>query len=147
MLAVGFRLLQWRRVLRRKSVLLELTPPAHTARSPRATQELFTVIHGFRASRTFRQKLLRRDVVLSFEVASTRASGIRYIIQADERLAASLAQAITAYLPQIKVTEVKDELPDNLQIMEFKQTGHYAFPLLRPVGWNNMIQLHILRAL
>ncbi|HLZ14965.1 MAG TPA: type IV secretion system DNA-binding domain-containing protein [Candidatus Saccharimonadales bacterium] len=87
------------------------------------------VIHGFRASRKFTHKLLRRDVVLSFEVASTRADGIRYIVQADERLAASLQQAITAYLPQIKVAEIKEELPDNLQIMEFKQTGHYAFPL------------------
>lgn len=115
--------------MRRKSVFLELTPPAHTARAPHATQELFTVIHGFRASRTLRQKLLRRDVVLSFEIASTRAGGIRYIVQADERLAASLQQTITAYLPQIKVAEIKDELPDNLQIMEFKQTSHYAFPL------------------
>jgi len=109
--------------------LLELTPPANTARSPLATQELFAVIHGFRASRTLKEKLLRRDVVLSFEVTSTRADGIRYIIQADERLAASLQQAITAYLPQIKVAEVKEGLPSDLQIMEFKQTGHYAFPL------------------
>lgn len=126
---VGFRLFQWRRVLRRKSVFLELTPPAHIARAPQATQELFTVIHGFRASRTLKQKLLRRDVVLSFEIASTRAGGIRYIVQTDEQLAASLQQAITAYLPQIKVAEAKDELPNNLQIMEFKQTSHYAFPL------------------
>jgi len=129
MMTVGFRLFQWRRVLRRKSVSLELTPPAHIARAPHATQEWFTVIHGFRASRTFRQKLLRRDVVLSFEIASTRADGIRYIVQVDERLAASLQHAITAYLPQIKVAEIKDKLPDNLQIIEFKQTGHYAFPL------------------
>lgn len=126
---VSFRLLQWRRVLRRKSVMLELTPPAHTARAPHATQELFTVIHGFRASRTLTQKMLRRDVVLTLEVVSTRSGGIRYIIQTDERLAASLQQAITAYLPQIKVVEVKEELPDGLQIMEFKQVGHYAFPL------------------
>ena len=125
----AFRLLQWRRVLRRTSVLLELTPPANMARSPLATQELFTVIHGFRASRSLREKLLRRNVVLSFEVVSTRAGGIRYIIQTDERLAASLQQAITAYLPQIKVAEIKEGLPDGLQIMEFKQTGHYAFPL------------------
>ncbi len=126
---VSFRLLQWRRVIQRKSVSLELTPPAHTARAPRATQELFTVIHGFRASLTLKQKLLRCDVVLSFEKVSTLAGGIRYIVQADERLAASLQQVITAYLPQIKVTEMEDELPDNMHIVEFKQAGHYAFPL------------------
>lgn len=128
-IAAGFHLLQWRRILRRKSVLLELTPPAHTARAPRATQELFSVIHGFRASQTLKQKLLRRDVVLSFEIASTRAGGIRYLVQADERLADSLHQAITAYLPQIKVAKVKDTLTDKMQTVEFKQTGHYAFPL------------------
>lgn len=126
---VGLGLLRWRRVLKRQSVILELTPPAHTARAPRATQELFTVIHGFRASRTLAQKLLCRDVVLSFEITSTRADGIRYIVQVDKRLATRLQHAIESYLPQIKVTKVDDTLPDNLQTIEFKQTVHYMFPL------------------
>lgn len=124
-----FRLLGWRRVLRRQSVLLELTPPAHTGREPSATQELFSVIHGFRASRTLAQRLLRRDVVLSFEMASTREYGIRYIVRVDKRLAVSLHQAITSYLPQIKVSEVQNEPLENMQVIEFEQTGHYAFPL------------------
>ena len=138
---VSFRLSQWRRVLQRKSVFLELVPPAHTARAPQATQELFTVIHGFRASRTLKHKLLRRDVVLSFETVSTRADGIRYVVQADERLAASLQQAITSYLPQIKVKIVADELPDGLEVIEFKQTGHYAFPLAATVSleWHDPV--------
>ncbi|MEJ0073331.1 MAG: hypothetical protein WDN27_04610 [Candidatus Saccharibacteria bacterium] len=126
---IGFSSLQWRRVLRRKSVTLELTPPANTARAPRATQELFNVIHGFRASRTIQAKLLRRNVVLSFEITSTRASGIRYLVQVDEHLASSLQQAITSYLPQVKVNEIQDMLPADMQIIEFKETGHYAFPL------------------
>lgn len=125
----GLRLLGWRRILKRQSVFLELTPPAHTGRAPSATQELFTVIHGLRASRSLKQKVLRRDVVLSFEIVSTREHGIRYIVQVDERLAASVHQAITSYLPQIKVAEIQDELPDNMQVLEFGQTGHYAFPL------------------
>jgi hypothetical protein len=126
---IGFRLLQWRRIVHRKHVVLELTPPAHTARAPRATQELFSVIHGLRASRTLRDKLLRREVVVSFEIVSDRASGIRYIVAVNERLADSLQQAITTYLPQIRVVNIQDELPENMQIIEFKQTGHYAFPL------------------
>lgn len=125
-----FRLVHWRRLLRRKVISLELTPPASTARSPHATQELFAVIHGFKSSRTFRDKLLRREVVLTFETVSTRSQGIRYIVQIDSRQAAGLHQAITAYLPQIKVTEIKDELPSgDMRVIEFKQTGHYAFPL------------------
>ncbi len=126
---ISSRLLQWRRLVHRKNIFLELTPPAHTARTPQATQDLFTVIHGFRASRTVKQKLLRCNVVLSFEKASTRAQGIRYIVRVDEQLAASLRQAITTYLPQIRVAEVSDKLPGDMQIVEFKLTGHYAFPL------------------
>lgn len=127
---IGLRLLRWRRLLHRQYLHLELTPPASTARTPQATSELFNVLHGFRSSRAIKDKLLHRDVVLAFEILSTREQGIRYILQVDKKLAASLHQAVTAYLPQIKIAEVKDEsLDENMQIVEFKQTGHYSFPL------------------
>lgn len=129
MLRVSIYVLQWRRVVRRQSLTLELTPPPNTARAPRATQELFTVIHGLRNSRSLKDKLLLRNIVLSFEIISTRKQGIRYVIEADKRLAASLRQSITAYLPQIKVSEIEEKQPTKVQVVEFKQTGHYAFPL------------------
>lgn len=124
------KLLSVRRLVRRKSVFLELTPPANTARAPRATQELFAVIHGLRSNRTLRDRLLRREVVLSFEVSSTRKQGVRYLVRVDARHADNLQQAIVSYLPQIKVTEVPETLAeDGMQVVEFKQTGHFAFPL------------------
>jgi hypothetical protein len=127
---VTFKMLQWRRLMRRDMVSFELTPPASTTRTPRATQELFNVIHGFRTSRTISDRLRQRNIVLTFEMASNCEHGIRYIVHVERRLAESLHQAITAYLPQIRVTEIQDELPyENMQIVEFKQTGHYAFPL------------------
>lgn len=130
---IGLRLLRWRHLLRRKMVFLELIPPASAARSPRATQELFSVVHGFRSGRALKDKLLRRDVVFAFEMPSARETGIRYTVQADKRLAASLHQAITAYLPHVKVTEIDDTLEEaDMQIIELKQTGHYAFPLASP---------------
>jgi hypothetical protein len=130
LLSLSFRFLQWRRVLRRKTIWLELTPPAHTVRTARSTQELFAIIHGYRASRPFINKLLHREVVLSFEIMSSRQHGIRYYAQVEERLAASLFQTITSYLPDIKVAEVAAPEQDNdMSIMEFKQTEHYAFPL------------------
>jgi len=129
-LSLGFRLLQWRRALQRKTIWLELTPPAHTVRTARSTQELFSIIHGYRASRSFKDKLLHREVILSFEVVSTRQHGIRYFVQVDKRLAASLFQSITSYLPDIKVAEVAAPKQEtDRSIMEFKQTKHYAFPL------------------
>jgi hypothetical protein len=129
-LLIGFRILQRRRALHRETIFLEITPPAHTARSARSTQELFSVIHGFRAARSFIDKLLHREVILSFEIASTREYGIRYLIQTNKRQASSLSQVITSYSPDIKVTEVRAPIFDEqAQIMEFKQTEHYAFPL------------------
>lgn len=126
---IGIGLLQWRRILRRKSVFLELTPPAHIARTPRATQELFNVIHGLRSSRPLPDRLLLRNTVLSFEIVSSHEQGIRYILQVDSQFASNVQQAITSYLPEVKVTEL-DKMPvDDLQVVEFRQVGHYAFPL------------------
>jgi len=129
-LRLGFCVLQRRRALHRKTAFLELTPPAHTVRSARSTQELFTIVHGFRVARSFTDKLLHREVVLSFEMLSSRESGIRYLVQVSEDLRASLFQAITSYLPGIKVVEAKPVLSEQpAYAMEFKQTEHYAFPL------------------
>jgi hypothetical protein len=136
---LGFRLLQRRRALHRQAIWLELTPPAHTIRTARSTQELFTIIHGLRAARPFKDKLLHREVVLSFEVASSRKQGIRYLVQVNRKIAASLFQTITSYLPDIKAIEVQGPaISDKIQVMEFKQTQHYAFPLAD----HSMLDLH-----
>jgi hypothetical protein len=127
------RLVYWRRLTERKLVFLELTPPAFTVRTPSATQQLISVIHGLRSSRSLKDKLLRRNIVLSLEMVSARESGVRYIVPVEQRLAANMQQAITAYLPDVKVAEVTDFLPDvasSARIIELKQTGHYAFPLV-----------------
>lgn len=113
----------------RDMVWFELTPPASAERSPRATQELFSVIHGFRASRPLLHRLLGRPVTIGLEMSSTRAEGIRYLAYVEKRLAGSFHQAITAYLPQIKVAEIDEQVPVAMRTMEFKETGHYAFPL------------------
>lgn len=131
---VGYRLLQWRRLLRRKTAWLEITPPLTAMKSARANQELINILYGFRASRPFKDKLLRRDIVIALHVLSTREYGIRYMVQTDRQRAASLFQAITSYLPEVKVKEVHFELSDeHMRVVEFKQTGHYAFPLA-PAG-------------
>ncbi|HUB92972.1 MAG TPA: DUF87 domain-containing protein [Verrucomicrobiae bacterium] len=131
LLVVSYRLLQWRRAFHQQTIWLELTPPAHTIRTARSTQELFAIIHGFRHGRSFRDKLLHHEVILSLEIVSTRKLGIRYLIQVDRKLAGSLHQIVTSYLPEIKVAEVEapaSDAEDDEQVMEFKQTEHYAFP-------------------
>ena len=129
----GVRLRSWLHLLQRKLVFLELTPPAFTSRTPLATQKLISVIHAQRASRSHKEKLLGRDIVVAPEMPASYETGVRFIVQVEQRLAAGLQQAITAYLPDVKVQEVADFLPDKAdkswQVIDFKQTGHYAFPL------------------
>ena len=124
--------------LRNRSVTwLELTPPSHIARTPQATNELFNVIHGFHGSRTIHDKILNRPVVMSFEIASNRENGVRYLIEVESRHADSLKQTVIAYLPQIKVAEIEKPTTFGYTVIEFKQAGHYAFPLSAVDSLNN----------
>lgn len=108
---------------------LELTPPANIARTPQATIELFNVIHGFNGSRSIKEKLLNHPVVISFEIASNRQQGVRFLVQVESQHVESLRQTVIAYLPQIKVAEIDALEADAERIIEFKESGHYAFPL------------------
>lgn len=124
------KLVNWRSLINRPTIILEVTPPASTARSPVATTELFNVIHGLSITRTIADKLLLRNIVMSFEVVSAHETGIRYLIRSDKRHAKTVIHAIHAYLPTMKVQEISESLPGKpLNVLEFKQTGHYAFPL------------------
>jgi len=128
--AVRFR--SWKSLLERKLVFLELTPPAYSNRPALATQQLFSVLHGHRSSRSRKDKLLTRQISMATEIPASREEGIRYVIQVEKRLAASVEQALSAHIPDLKVKEVTDTLPElstKSVIVEFKQTGHYAFPL------------------
>lgn len=122
----------WRALLRRQTVTLELTPPAFTVRSAESTKQLFSILHGLRSSRPFKDKLLKREIVLALEIVSSRERGIRYMIRVDKRYMAAVGHAITAYLPNVKISEAAD-LPikeeANAMVAEYKQQEHYALPL------------------
>lgn len=123
------RMLWWKHLANRKLVTLEVTPPANLSRSANATQELFSIIHGLRLSRTRLHTLLKREIVLSFEIVSSKAGGIRFLIKVSNRDAGSLQKTITSYYPQIKIKETQDDTPSGLRVIEFKQSHHFAFPL------------------
>lgn len=120
-----------RRYLRtRDMVWLEITPPATVAKTPEATEQLFSVIHGHRAARSLKEKLLDRSPVMSFEITSTKKHGVRYLVQVERRHAANMQKAITSYIADSKVREVKRKSGDNYQVIEFRETGHYVLPLV-----------------
>lgn len=133
-IALVLRLWDTKRLLKSKTSLLELTPPLITNKSPLATQQLFSVLHGLKDTQTWQDKLLRRRVVISLEVVSSKAKGIRYMVRVDQADEAIVRQQIAAYLPEIRIRRVKDYLDklantDQIKLLEFRQTGHFAYPL------------------
>lgn len=109
----------------------ELIPPAQAAKKPRATQEFFAVLHGLHSSRTLADKLLRRKPHIALEVTSTKQGGIRYIASVPSDVVETFHQTITSYLPDMIVKQIDDYFSPQLsgQTIEFRQTGHFAFPL------------------
>ncbi|HRF28703.1 MAG TPA: TraM recognition domain-containing protein [Candidatus Saccharibacteria bacterium] len=116
-------------LLHRDMVWLEITPPASIAKTPEATEQLFSVIHGARAARQLKERLYNRSPVMSFEIVSTRKDGIRYLLQLEKSRSKNIQKAITSYIPDSKVKEVERATSDADKVIEFKETGHYVLPL------------------
>ena len=128
-------LLNRRQLKNRSMVWLELTPPASIDKTPEATIQLFSVIHGLRAARHIKDRLLGRTPVMSLEITSTKRDGIRYLMQVERSRSDNLQKAITAYIPDAKV-KVVDYTPSEAdQSLEFKQDNHYVLPLTLPRGF------------
>ncbi len=121
------------RAYRVKYLCLEITPPATTDKSPKATTQLFIVLHGLLDSRPLIHKILRRKPVFALEVVSTRKNGIRFILRAPESQLNTYKQLIHAYLPDAKTKVVEDYLADfnygTAKIASYRQSGHFAYPL------------------
>ena len=122
-------LINRRFLLHRDMVWLEITPPASIAKTPEATEQLFSVIHGARAARPFKDRLIGRSPVMSFEIVSTRKDGIRYLLQLEKSRSKSVQKAITSYIPDSKVKEIERNDTDADEVIEFKENGHYVLPL------------------
>jgi hypothetical protein len=119
-----------RRYLKQRTMVwLELTPPASIEKTPESTMQLFSVIHGLRAARPLKERLLDRTPVLDFEIVSTKRDGIRYLIQVEQSRADILEKAITAYIPDAKVKQIDYTPITPIDVIEFKQDHHYVLPL------------------
>lgn len=118
-----------RSLANRSTEWIEITPPALITKTPEATEQLFSVIHGQHTARSFKDKLLHRLPIMSFEITSTRKSGIRYLVQVQSSQSSALQKAITSYVPEAKVAVVDYSVNSLNQVIEFKETGHYVLPL------------------
>lgn len=124
---------EYARIFKEKAVFLEVIPPNTSDRTPEAAQKLFAVLHGTGMAQSWQEKLLRDKTVLSLEVVSSKEQGIRYVLRVPERDVAAVKKHIVAYLPGVKVKTTDDYLAhaqlQRAKIVEFKQSGHFAFPL------------------
>ncbi|MGB3945986.1 MAG: type IV secretion system DNA-binding domain-containing protein [Candidatus Saccharimonadales bacterium] len=114
---------------RRSTQWLEIIPPANVAKTPGATQHLFTVLHGLRATRTIPERLLGKLPVMSCEIVSTKSDGIRFLLQVDEEHSQTVQKTITSYIPDSKVNEVEPPLQAYESAISFRQQKHYVLPI------------------
>ncbi len=125
-------LISWRQALRREGLLLQLTPPVSSAANTEANEQLIRVLHGLNSSRSWQDKLLGREVVMSSEICSTREGGIRFLLHVDKQRAELIRRLITTHTPNGKVSEVQEYLPLNVRkgkVLEFKLKHHWGFAL------------------
>lgn len=128
-------LINRRYLKQRDMVWLEVTPPSWVAKTPEATEQLFSVVHGMYTTRKIKEKLLKRSPVVSFEIVSTKAYGIRYLIQIERARSDAIQKAIAAYIPEAKVHEIDAPSMPHEALVELQQTGHYVLPLTMPSAW------------
>jgi hypothetical protein len=137
LLALLIRIKRWQWLENRQTVWLELTPPASVEKSLESVQKLMVVLHSFSSSRSYKNKLLSRPVVITPEVRGNKASGIRYYIQVDKRLSNTFQQTIHAHLSSLKIAEVTAPASNTYEhILSFKQTGAYPFSLAEPSSFD-----------
>ena len=131
------KLFVFKKSLQEQSVLLELTPPSFTEKQSYTTDQLFAIIHSLGDQRSIKEKLLGYKARFSLEIVSTKQQGIRYIIRTSPKQADTLRKSLLAYLPDLKVKEVSEYLPENTthfknyKIIEFNLSRHFAFSLKR----------------
>jgi len=112
--------------------LFEVSPPTSTEQSSFTTTQLFTSVHGLLRQRSWLLRLFDVTKSYSFEIASTKEKGIRYILRLSTDDAQIIKKNLIAYLPGIQVKDTNDYLNNtsNLgHVIDIGLTNHFAFPL------------------
>jgi len=112
--------------------LFEVSPPTSTEQSSFTTTQLFTSVHGLLRQRSWLLRLFDVTKSYSFEIASTKEKGIRYVLRLSTEDAQIIKKNLIAYLPGIQVKETNDYLDssNNLgHVIDIGLTNHFAFPL------------------
>ena len=131
-LAVIFRFIIILRHLRENYVFLEITPPQTTNISAISTTQLFTLISGLLEQRSWISRLMLKQVSCSFEIVSSKESGIRYLIRVPSALLGNFEKSLRAYTPGIQIKETADFLTTDYtkaKVVNFNLAKHFVLPL------------------
>jgi hypothetical protein len=128
------------------TTLFEVSPPTLTEQSSFTTTQLFTSVHGLLRQRSWILRMFDVTKSYSFEIASTKEKGIRYILRLSTDDAQIIKKNLIAYLPGIEVKDTSDYLDDGEErghIIDIGLTNHFAFPLKNRTTSLNTIRLRI----
>lgn len=122
----------WRQARKRDGLLLKLIPPAGHDSSAKANEKLMGVLHSIKSTRSFKDKLLCRQLYITEEITSSYDTGIGFLLHIDKRLVGQVQRAVHTHTPNVKVVPAEEYMPKDFQngkVIEFKQKEHWGFPL------------------
>ncbi len=115
-------------------IFLKLIPPRTLSDKIPSTEAFFRVLHNLDKTRMPFEKLLGRRVVLSFELVSSRATGIAYVASVRASHEVQLRKALLSYLPSLVIEPTPDprsQVPARgvELVREFRLARHFSYSL------------------
>jgi len=128
---IVIKLIRLIRHLREPFLFLEITPPANAKVSSITTTNLFNQLIGLQKQESMIDRLTLKTASISLEIVSSKKEGIRYLVRTPKYLAVNIEKAFRSYLPSCKIKESTDYISENasFQIVQYKQSKHFALPL------------------
>ncbi len=126
-----------KRQLRQKYITLEIKPPSISLQSAFSTKQLFTILHSINHKYTFLEKLMSVKKRISYELVSTKETGIRYILYLPQEDVSIVTKTLRSYLPGVVMNEIEDYLPKSHEryqekaysLIEFALSDSFMIPL------------------
>ncbi len=114
-------------------VFLEVSPPKSSEQSSFTTTQLFTGVHGLLRQRSWVYRFFDIYKSYSFELASSKEHGIRYIMRIPVDDAHIINKNLISYLPGIQIKEIDNYLTASgrleAHITEFTLSKAFPYPL------------------
>jgi len=127
------RFFLYTRQLKENFVIFRLQPLKNTEQAAYTTEQLFAVIHGLAKQRSLLERFFDITKRYSFEIASTKESGITYYARIPQEDADLVKKTLLAYLPGLNIQEADDYIGSLIKqykrVTAFHLSRHFAFPL------------------